>query len=409
MKPMLKDLQKKHLYHNFPFLSIKAVNNPGDKHPEMRNLLKDPLHRTIFDNTDTGYLLIDKEFTVISFNERVKLFAQRELGQEIGLGDHSLDYFSPVRKPVVKKMMEDAFLGRDISYETNYPQADGSMNWYFIHMFAVPDRTGHIFAITLSVNDITERKLAEEELKRLNDVLKKRAAELDASNGELEKFAYIVSHDLQEPLRMVTGFLQLLQKKYSHQLDADAHKYIDFAVNGADRMKILIGDLLEFSRINSVKKTHSLINLDELVRKTLQLLQTTIDESKGSVEVSALPQVWGNETQLMQLFQNLIGNALKYRNGSDPLIRINYTEKDNAWEFCIQDNGIGIAPEHFDKIFVIFQRLHNRNDYSGTGIGLAVCKKIVELHEGRIWVESAEGKGSSFYFSIPKQHRITKN
>ena len=250
------------------------------------------------------------------------------------------------------------------------------------------------------VTDITERKKSEEELTQLNNALKKSADELVASNRELEKFAYSASHDLQEPLRMVTGFLQLLQEKYSGELDDTAQKYINFAVDGANRMKTLIFDLLEFSRVSTVKKENTLIDLNELVSKTLLNLKTAIEESKAAVTVQKLPEVSGNESHLIQLFQNIIGNALKYRGKENPLIEIGYTNKQDVMAFFVKDNGIGIDPSYFERIFVIFQRLHNRTEYAGTGIGLAICKKIVELHGGKIWVESVKGEGTVFYFTL---------
>lgn len=362
--------------------------------------------RTILDNTDAGYLLIDVDLKIISFNERARIFAERDLHQKPAEGDYIIDYFVPERKVAIKTMMEDALLGNNNSYELKYLQPDNSTIWYHIHLFGISNKDGDIFALSLSVNEITERKLAEDKLNRLNTALEKRAAELADSNDELERFAYVASHDLQEPVRMVSSFLGLLKNKYNHQLDKEARRYIDFAAGGAERMKSLISDLLEFSRITTVKKDHTLINLNELVNKTLHILRIQSEESQATITFTKLPELPGDESQLMQLFQNLIGNAIKYRGNSAPVITIGSVEKDHDWEFFINDNGIGIAPDHFDKIFVIFQRLHNRNEYSGTGMGLAICKKIVELHGGKIWVESSGETGSCFYFTIPKLNNI---
>jgi len=358
--------------------------------------------RTIFNTTATGYLLIDTELNVISFNEQAGNFAARELHQVFIEGHYSIDFFLPARRPHLKKMMQQTLQGSNINYEINYLQPGGSTNWYHISMFAVPDKDENIFAVILSINDITERKLAEEKLKLLNIALEKRAAELALSNEELERFAYISSHDLQEPLRMVSSFLHLLQKKYNQQLDDEAQKYISFAVGGAARMKILITDLLEFSRISTVKKEHGLVNLNELLNQTTRNLNTSLEESHASLTIADLPEVHGDGSQLMQVFQNLISNALKYSGNITPVITVGCVEEEDNWKFSVNDNGIGISGEHFERIFIIFQRLHNRSEYSGTGIGLAICKKIVELHAGKIWVESVVGKGSSFYFTIPK-------
>lgn len=253
------------------------------------------------------------------------------------------------------------------------------------------------------IRDITERKNGEILLKELNKSLEKKAAELQASNAELERFAYVASHDLQEPLRMVTSFMGLLKKRYQHQLDDSGRQYIQFAVDGAERMKKLILDLLIFSQVDTNKEAMKVIDCNELVEVVKQDLLPSITESKAKLEISPLPRVKGNKSQLHQLFQNLIGNAIKYRNERTPVVKINCEEKNNHWQFCIQDNGIGIDPKYFEKIFVIFQRLHHKEIYSGTGIGLAISRKIVERHGGSIWVESEQGKGTAFYFTIHKK------
>jgi PAS domain S-box len=256
--------------------------------------------------------------------------------------------------------------------------------------------------------DISEKKLAEIKMLRLNENLENQTNKLAISNAELERYAYVTSHDLQEPLRMVTSFLQLLQKKYDQQLDETAQKYINFAVDGAARMKTLILDLLEFSRVSSVTEDHTVINLNNIIIATRQALKTSIDASQAIINVDFLPEVCGNESQLLQLFQNLISNAIKYKGASNPIINISYTETPIEWQFCIDDNGIGIDGKFFEKIFIIFQRLHNKKEYAGTGIGLAICKKIVELHGGKIWVES-DTNGSRFYFTIIKFQKSLEN
>ncbi|MDO6432915.1 ATP-binding protein [Flavitalea sp. BT771] len=253
------------------------------------------------------------------------------------------------------------------------------------------------------VNDITERKKAETLLQQLNHDLEARAAELAASNAELERFAYIASHDLQEPLRMVSSFLQLLQKKYKGQLDDKATQYIHFAVDGAERMKTLILDLLEYSRVGSGKGSFTPVKMDDVMKEVGETFREKIIAARAKVEIGHLPDAYGDKVQLVQLMQNLVGNALKYHSGDPPLIRVQGNEVPGGWLYSVQDNGIGIDPMFFEKIFIIFQRLHNKSDFSGTGIGLAICKKIVERHGGRIWVESSPGKGSSFFFTIAKQ------
>jgi PAS domain S-box-containing protein len=259
-------------------------------------------------------------------------------------------------------------------------------------------------ARVVAITDVTERIRNESQLKKLNADLAKRAGELAASNAELERFAYIASHDLQEPLRMVSSFLQLLEKKYKGQLDEKADQYIHYAVDGAERMKALIMDLLEYSRAGSTKETFGRVDTETIVKEVGEIFREKIGAAGAQVEVGVLPVVWGDKVQLSQLFQNLLSNALKYHAADRvPVIRVRAKEEPGCWLFSVEDNGIGIDPPSFDKIFVIFQRLHNKTDYSGTGIGLAICKKIVERHGGKIWVESAPDQGSTFSFTIGKK------
>lgn len=253
------------------------------------------------------------------------------------------------------------------------------------------------------VNDVTVGKRHEKQLRQLNADLAKRAIELAASNGELERFAYIASHDLQEPLRMVTSFLQLLQKKYKGHLDDKADQYIHYAVDGAERMKALIMDLLEYSRVGTGKEGFGWIDTEIVLKEVGEIFREKIISTRARVDIGPMPSVWGDKVQMTQLFQNLLSNALKYHSDQPLMISIQAKEEPGYCQFSIEDNGIGIDPQFFDKIFIIFQRLHNKSDYSGTGIGLAICKKIVERHGGRIWVESEPGKGSTFYFTIIKK------
>ncbi len=259
-------------------------------------------------------------------------------------------------------------------------------------------------ARVVAITDVTERIRNESQLNKLNTDLARRASELSASNAELERFAYIASHDLQEPLRMVSSFLQLLQKKYKGHLDEKADQYIHYAVDGAERMKALIMDLLEYSRVGSTKETFGRVEMETILKETGDIFREKIAAAHARVDIGPLPAVWGDKVQLLQLFQNLLSNALKYHaDDRAPVIRIRAKEEPNCWLFSVEDNGIGVDPQFFDKIFIIFQRLHNKTDYSGTGIGLAICKKIVERHGGKIWVGSNPDLGSTFYFTIAKK------
>ena len=247
----------------------------------------------------------------------------------------------------------------------------------------------------------------EKENREVNNSLEKkvrlRTGEMESKNKELEQFAYVASHDLQEPLRMVASYLQLLQQRYGGKLDADAHEFIGFAIDGAKRMQALIDDLLTYSRVGSRAKPLEPTNCMAVMDSVLHSLRMAITESGTQIQCEALPVVMGDAGQLMQLFQNLIGNALKFRGNQTPCIQVRAEREDGFWRFEVQDNGIGIAPEYFDRIFVMFQRLHSRSKNPGTGIGLAICKKIVERHGGRIWVESEPGKGTIFKFTLPQE------
>jgi len=227
--------------------------------------------------------------------------------------------------------------------------------------------------------------------------------ELRRSNAELEQFAYVASHDLQEPLRMIVSYLQLLDRRYKGELDDAAAEFIDFAVDGANRMKGLLNDLLSYSRVGTRGKTFAPVNCSECLDAALSNLKLAIEESGVHVYCEPLPTFTADSMQLTQLFQNLVGNAIKFKSENPPEIDIQAITQKEGWLFSVKDNGIGIDPRHKDRIFLVFQRLQTREDYPGTGIGLAICKKIVERHGGRIWVESANGEGSTFYFTLPEK------
>lgn len=255
------------------------------------------------------------------------------------------------------------------------------------------------------IRDITERKQSETRLVELNDSLKKQTRNLVASNEELEQFAYVASHDLQEPLRMISGFLSQIEKKYGNILDDKGKKYIHYAIDGAKRMRQIILDLLEFSRVGRMDSKYESVDLNEVMEEIKILFRKEIRDKKASVHIDPLPVIEIYKTPVRQVFQNLISNALKYSRKGIPLqLQITAIDYKTHWEFAVADNGIGIDKEYFDKIFIIFQRLHNKDAYSGNGMGLAVTKKIVDTWGGKIKVESTLEKGSIFYFTIPKKN-----
>ncbi len=280
--------------------------------------------------------------------------------------------------------------------------------------------------LSMVVTDISERKRAEDELRRAHDELdvrvhqrtkelreanrslhaevaeRKRVVEdLERSNRELQQFAYVASHDLQEPLRTVASFVDLLAVKYRGKLDEKAERYINFAVDGAARMSTLINDLLSYSRVGTQGKAFEPVDMEEILQLVLESLKTVVRENQATITHDPLPRIHGDDTQLVQLLQNLLTNAIKFRKKDvPPRIHFGCSKNNGNWTFSVRDNGIGIEQEFAERIFTIFQRLHTRDEYPGTGVGLAICRRIVERHGGRIWVESKPGEGSTFLFTL---------
>jgi len=264
---------------------------------------------------------------------------------------------------------------------------DGTEYWFSVTKIPRHNERGEVIGTMGISRDISELKKTQEELER--------------SNTELERFAYVASHDLQEPLRMVSSYLQLLERRYKGKFDSDADEFISYAVDGASRMQMMINDLLQYSRVSTKGRPFKSTDCESVLERALTNLKMTIEESRAVVTHTPLPKIMADDIQLVQLLQNLIANAIKFRGKKSPRIHLSVKREESRWVFSVKDNGIGIAPEYTERIFEIFQRLHSRKDYPGTGIGLAVCKRIVERHGGRIWIESQPDKGSTFYFTIP--------
>jgi PAS domain S-box-containing protein len=266
-----------------------------------------------------------------------------------------------------------------------------------IEIMLSPLESAEGILVTAAIRDITERKRSEEQLV-------KTIGELKRSNDELQQFAYVASHDLQEPLRMVASYTELLADRYKGRLDSDADEFIAYAVDGSNRMQRLIDDLLAYSRAGTDAKAVREISSENALREALKNLRAPIEESGAVVTHDSLPFITTDCTQLAQVFQNLVGNAIKYRDAKVPHVHVSAAKTGgNEWMFFVRDNGLGIAPEYFDRIFILFQRLHGPTEFKGTGIGLAICKKILERVGGRIWVDSEPGKGSTFYFALPER------
>jgi PAS domain S-box-containing protein len=371
-------------------LKTASLRASEDKYKTL--FYKSPLPKWIYDESTLGFLEVN-EAAVRLYGYSQKEFLQMTI----------MDIRPEEDKPKLAEDVEEVRNNPGIEKASRWRHIKKNGQMIDVEIIAHPIDFSSRKARMVVVNDITERNRYDRELRQLNDDLARRADELAASNAELERFAYIASHDLQEPLRMVSSFLQLLQKRYGGQIDAKADQYIHYAVDGAERMKALIMDLLEYSRVGTGKEGFGWVDTAAVMSEVGEIFREKIVTARARIEIGELPTIWGDKVQLAQLLQNLLSNALKYHSDQPPLIRIRAEGENGHWLFAVEDNGIGIDPLFFEKIFIIFQRLHNRNDYSGTGIGLAVCKKIVERHGGKIWVESDQQSGSTFFFTINRK------
>ena len=307
-----------------------------------------------------------------------------ETGQPELVTRHDIDTYFPQCAAMVQCILEVPLPGMKGSIGLNSvePDAFDQEDIRHVHLFA-----GLISEGLLRVQDF--------------DTLEKQAQNLKASNKELEQFAYVASHDLQEPLRMVVSYMQLLERRYKESLDDTAGEFIDFAVDGAKRMQTLINDLLTYSRVGTREKAFKPTDMNDILEQVLSSLKMVIDDTQTVLTLDDLPMVLGDEVQLHQLFQNLISNALKFHAEASAKVHIGCRQDNGVRTFFVQDNGIGIEPQYKERIFVIFQRLHTRAEYLGTGIGLAICKKIIDRHDGQIWLESEPGHGTTFFFTLP--------
>jgi PAS domain S-box-containing protein len=347
----------------------------------------------ILESIDDGFFTVNKSWTVTYWNvqaERLMHTPKRKIIDQ-NLWDVFDDAIDNASYTNYHRAMHQNVT---VTFEDYYEPID---KWFDISAYPSPE------GISVFFKDITERKKSQQELERLNTELESRALELAASNEELEQFAYVASHDLQEPLRMVTSFLTQLEKKYSDELDEKANQYIHFAVDGAKRMRQIILDLLNYSRLNQDKSKREEVDLNSILEDVKALERSHIEEANAQIIANTLPTIYANPGPIKQVFQNLINNSIKYHKpDSNPIIELTYSETDTHWKFELKDNGIGIDEDFQDNIFQIFQRLHTRDQYSGTGIGLAITRKIIERHGGEIWVESKIDEGSTFYFTLKR-------
>jgi PAS domain S-box-containing protein len=323
---------------------------------------------------------------------------QESIGQLITLT------YPPNRIPEEEEILAKLKRGEQIvNFETIRRRKDGQDIYVSLTISPIFDSWGHFIGASKIVRDISKQKQVESQLSIQNLTLIRQTASLKQSNEDLEQFAYIASHDLQEPLRTIHGFTQLLAERYHDRLDDEAREFIGFVTDGAERMRVLIQDLLKYSRIQAQDLKSILLNTEKVLEELLKHLHLTLEEKNACLTHDPLPIIHTDKTTFQHLLQNLITNALKFHGLDPPRIHISAQEKSNEWLFSVQDNGIGIRSEYFTRIFLPFKRLHTREEYQGTGIGLAICKRIIERQRGRIWVESEEGKGAKFSFTLPKQ------
>ncbi len=380
-----------------------------------RNQQMASLRRAMAAERDRQALLRHFEFLFKYANDMILLADAR--GRYVEANDSALRAYGYTREEMLALTMEDArapesreqvseLLSRlesagasGLRFETLHVRKDGSV--FPVEVSARVVNVDGVPYYQAIVRDITGRKRAEEELVRSAQELARHSDELARSNAELQQFAYVASHDLQEPLRIISSYAQLLERRYEAKLDGDAKEFLDFIVDAAKRMQRLINDLLDYSRVGTKGSDMALLEIGEALGEAESNLKIAIEETGTQITRGPLPEVFGDRRQIVQLFQNLLSNAIKFRGAEQPRIHVSASRKGKEWIFAVKDNGIGMDPQFRDRIFIIFQRLHGREEYPGTGIGLAICQKIVQRHKGKIWVESRPGEGSAFFFTLP--------
>ena len=405
------------------YLLYSIIHDISDQEKaENSKQISEELFKLIFYQSPIGSMISTLDFKSLRVNNA--------LSHMLGYSNEELlsmkfqDYTYPEDLDGEVEQKKRLILGEidDFIMEKRYIHKNGDIIWGNLFVSAVKDQTGKPVYILSLVEDINRRKYIEnlvvkrtDKLTNINKilnveiddyekaeiVLEELVEKLEISNKELEQFAYISSHDLKEPLRMITMFLQLLNKKYKNELDQDAIEYINFAIDGAKRLNVMINDLLEYSRIGSQARELNYENSEQILEIALINLKTLIGDNRAIITHDPLPTIFANNKQMIQLFQNIIGNAIKYRSEEIPKIHISAEKHNEEYTFAIKDNGIGIDTENLERIFTIFHRLHTREKYEGSGIGLAISHKIIQQHHGKIWATSEPEKGTTFYFTIP--------
>ncbi len=374
-----------------------------DKSKQTQETLRqsEEMFRLMVDSVqDYSIYMLDENGTIASWNsgaQRAKGYTSQEIiGQNFSVFYSQSDIKSGKPQRNLSMAIRDGhFLDEGWRY-----RKDGTQFWASVVITPLKDRTGKLRGFAKVTRDMTAKKQAEDELEQQ---VRERTYALIQTNKELGQFAYVASHDLQEPLRMVAMYVDLLESRSSQKLDSEEQEFLKYAAEGAQRAQQLIRDLLQYSQVGLESKNFQPASFEAIIKSVAIVLQLALKDAQAEIETSPLPVLSVDASQITQLFQNLIANGLKYRSSEPVRIKIWAEEGAADWTFSVQDNGIGIAPEYYGKIFELFQRLHSKSKYPGTGLGLAICKKIVERHGGKIWVESEPKKGSTFKFTLPKQ------
>jgi len=380
-----------------------VVSTIGDitkqRHAELALSASEALYRQTFELATAGIAHVDLSGRFMKVNRRlceILGYGEQEL---IGRPVKEISHPEDRNLTDSQRMRVRSGEKQSVRFEKRYLRKSGAIVWVDLSVALACDASGAPQYEIALFDDITERKKAEAALREAHEELKR-------SNAELEQFAYVASHDLQEPLRMVSSYTQLLMRRYGDKLDGDAREFTAFIVDGATRMKQLIEDLLAYSRVGTRDKNFKPVDAGSSLGRALTNLRAAIQDSGATVTHDPLPTIPCDEVQVAQLFQNLIGNALKFRKpDAAPAVHVGAADQGAEWEFMVRDNGIGIEPQYFQRIFMVFQRLHDKGEYPGTGIGLAIVKKVVERHGGRIWVQSQPGAGTTFHFTMPKERK----
>ena len=379
------------------------------KHKEQVNEITRIQHNldSLINNTKDMIWSISTDYKIITANKAYSDTIEIFTGKSAKEGDEAIqEIFGEGLATRWAASYKRALAAEAFSIEETFNSHNTGECWHAVTSFSpIININGSITGVACFSKDITELRNAYAKVEEMNKILQNKVKELARSNNELEQFAHVASHDLQEPLRMVTSFVSQLEKKYGGIIDDKGKKYINLAVDGARRMHQIILDLLEFSRAGSTENNLEGVDLNQLIDEIKIIFSKQFEEKNATINAARLPVIYTCKVPVRQVFQNLVNNALKYsRKNTSTQIDITFKEFEKHWQFAVSDNGIGIAGEYFDKIFVIFQRLHNKDEFSGTGIGLAITKKVIENLGGKIWVESEEGKGSTFYFTLLKPH-----